>query len=273
MRSSLLWVLALTFLTSLTVRAQISVKQAPPSELLQVEGPFNPHAAPPPFTASEEELEAAGDSFRAEKIYLDAIDYYRAALAKKPNDASLCNKTGITELLLQRYKDASKDFARAIKIDPSYADAYNNLGVIYYLEKKQGKAIKQYDKAIALRPDSASYYSNLGAAHFSKKEFEAASFAYGKAVQLDPDIFERSSHTGVAAQLSSPEDRARFDYVLAKLYAQSGSTDRSLQYLRKCLEEGYKGIDDVYKDQEFSALRKDPRFAELMAARPLAIPE
>ena len=100
-----------------------------------------------------------------------------------------------------------------------------------------------------------------------------ASLAYNQALQLDPDIFERTSHTGVLAQMSSPGDRAHFYYVLAKLYAKSGITDRSLQYLRRAMEEGYKGIEDVYKDSEFAGLRKDPRFTELMAARPVAIPE
>ena len=61
--------------------------------------------------------------------------------------------------------------------------------------------------------------------------------------------------------------------MLAKLYAQSGVTDRSLQYLRRAMEEGYKGIEDVYKDSEFAGLRKDPRFTELMASRPMAIPQ
>jgi hypothetical protein len=37
------------------------------------------------------------------------------------------------------------------------------------------------------------------------------------------------------------------------------------------MEEGYKDIRNVYKDEEFSSLRKDPRFAELMAARTVAI--
>ena len=32
-------------------------------------------------------------------------------------------------------------------------------------------------------------------------------------------------------------------------------------------------IDDVYKDADFEGLRKDTRFAQLMASRPPAIPE
>jgi tetratricopeptide (TPR) repeat protein len=124
-----------------------------------------------------------------------------------------------------------------------------------------------------MRAEMASYYSNLGAALFSKKEFEKATEAYAKALELDPEIFERTSRTGVAAQLPSPEDRARYEYVMARLYAKMGRTDDSLHCLRKAMEQGYKDINMVYKDAEFSLLRKDPRFIELMAAKPPAIPE
>jgi hypothetical protein len=73
--------------------------------------------------------------------------------------------------------------------------------------------------------------------------------------------------------MSSPEDRAHFDYVLARLYAKIGDAEHSLLYLRRAMEEGYKGIGNVFKDAEFASLRKDGRFTELMAARPLGIPE
>jgi tetratricopeptide (TPR) repeat protein len=95
--------------------------------------------------------------------------------------------------------------------------------------------------------------------------------AYSHALQLDPDVFERTSRAGVAAQMSKPEDRAHYDYVIAKLYAKGGDADRSLEYLRKALEEGYKSINNVYKDEEFSGIRKDPRFTALMSVRPPAI--
>jgi tetratricopeptide (TPR) repeat protein len=251
-----------------TVQAQHSN-----SELVQISPPTIRRAEPPPLAASLEELEKRGDELRVEKDYLDALDYYRAVLAKKPNSPAIYNKAGIAELLMQRYKEAGKDFEHAIHFDHQYADALNNLGVIDYEAKKYAKALKQYEKAIRLRPDSASFYSNEGAAYFGKKEFEKASEAYAKAIDLDPSILERTSHHGISAQLPSPEDRARFDSIIAKLCAKQGDRDRSLQYLRRALEEGYKGIDDVYKDPEFAGLRSDTRFTELMAARPPAVPE
>ena len=243
------------------------------SEQVQVGPPPMRRAAPPAPGASAEELERAGDALRAEKSYLDAIDYYEAAMKKAPNTASLLNKMGICYLQLQRYKEARKLLEQSIKMDRSLAVAYNNLGVVYYSVHDYGKAIHRYEKAILLDPDAASYYSNLAAAYFSRKKYAEAALNYGKAIELDPDIFERTSRAGVQAQISSPQDLARFDYVMAKLYAKMGVADRSLKYLRKAMEEGYKDIGDVYKDGEFAQLRKDPRFAELMAAKPPAITE
>ncbi|MGH9499397.1 MAG: tetratricopeptide repeat protein [Terriglobales bacterium] len=255
---------AVFFLALPRLHAQVELVQITPPPLRQAE--------PPAPNASVEELDARGDQLRGQKAYLDALDYYRAALAKKPS-AALYNKAGITELELRRDKESAKDFERAVKLDRGFADAWNNLGVSWYLQRKYGKAIKQYEKAIKVNADVASFYSNLGAAYYGKKEWERASLAYGQALQLDPDIFERTSRTGITAQLPSPEERARFEYLIAKLYAKQGNADRALEYLRRAMEEGYPGINDVYKDADFAGLRKDTRFTRLMASKPPAIPE
>ena len=243
------------------------------TEMVQVGPPPIHRVEAPASSASAEELEGRGDQLRAEKDYLDAMDYYQAAAQKSTISASLLNKMGICDLMMQRYKEARKNFSRAVKIDRTHADAYNNLGVVYYVSRDYGKAIKNYQKATALNSGAASYYSNLGAAYFGKKDFDKAAISYSKALELDPDVFERSSRAGVQAQLPSPQDRARYDYVLAKLYAQRGVAERSLHYLKKAMEDGYKDIANVYKDHEFSEVRKDPRFAELMAAKTVPIPE
>jgi tetratricopeptide (TPR) repeat protein len=183
------------------------------------------------------------------------------------------NKIGIAQLQLHRYKDAKKSFERAIKLDNKYANAYANLGVVLYQGASYGKSIRYYDKAIALDPNEAVFFNNRAASLFSKKEFDKASADYAKALELDPSIFDRNLRGGgIQAKLPSPEDRARYDYVLAKLFAKNGLSDQSLHYLKKALEDGYKDIKNVYRDEEFSTLRKDPRFAELMASKPVAIP-
>ncbi len=219
-------------------------------------------------------MEKVGDSLQTDKNYLDAIDYYWAAQAKDPHNAVLLNKIGISQLQLHRYKEARKTFELSIRTDKNYANAYANLGVVYYEEGNLGKSIRSYDKAILMDKDEAVFYNNRAASLFGKKEFAKASADYAKAIELDPDILERSERGGGAqARLPSPQDRAHYDYVLAKLYARNGMPERSLHYLRRAIEDGYRDIKNVYKDAEFSALRNDPRFAELMASKPASIPE
>jgi tetratricopeptide (TPR) repeat protein len=226
----------------------------------------------PSPTASAEELVDRAEILHAQKSYLDAVDYYQAAL-KKENSAITWNKLGITQLQMGRDDDSRHSFERAVKLDKTYPDAVNNVGVTYYKKKKYSRAIKYYKKAIDLRESTASFHSNLAAAYFSKKELSRAMAEYQRAFQLDPTVFERNSKIGVVAQMSSPSDRAQYSYLLAKMFAESGDLNRSLDYLRKAMEDGYPGIGEVYKEKEFAVLRKDPRFNELMASKPLAIPQ
>jgi tetratricopeptide (TPR) repeat protein len=226
-----------------------------------VEAPRAP--LPPPAEASAHELETAGDRLRTEKAFTDAIDYYQAAI-RKNDSAVLHNKIGIAYLQMMQLKDADKAFQRAIKMNPKYAEPINNLGVVYYIRKKYSKAIHDYEKALAIDENAASFHSNLGMALFEKKEFEKASAELMRALQLDPDIFRRQAMGGVAAKMASPEDRARYAYTLARIYARQGMFDQSLDYLKKAIEEGYSKIKDVYTDEVFAGLRKDPRFAVVM---------
>ena len=57
------------------------------------------------------------------------------------------------------------------------------------------------------------------------------------------------------------------------MYAGVNNAERCLIYLRKAMEEGYPQIGDVFKDNAFDRIRKDPRFVSLMSQRPVAIPE
>jgi len=258
---------SLALAVSLFALCAISSAQIARGEQVQVTPPLMRSVDPPAPDATASDLEIRADHLRSSKLFLDALDYYRAALAKTKGDARIINKIGITQLMMQRFKEARKSFEQSIRAERTFADAYNNLGVVYYEEKKYGPAVKQYHKAIEIDGNSASFFSNLGAALFAKREFDPAVLAYQHALEIDPEVFERTSRGGVQAQLPSPEDRAHYDYTVARLYAKMGLSDRSLQYLKKAMEEGYKDFKNVYKDEEFSALRKDPRFTELVSVK------
>jgi tetratricopeptide (TPR) repeat protein len=229
-------------------------------------------AAPPSPAASAADLEQRGDELRAEKAYLDALDHYAAALRKQPS-AAIYNKSGICELMLLHYGTARKDFDRAIKLDRTFPEAYNNRGAVAYIQKKYGKAVRDYQQALKLRDDSPSFHANLGMAYMERKDYAHMAAEFARALQLDPEVFEHRSQSGIAAQLGSPEDQARYNYFLARVYAKAGNSDAALRCLKKALENGYKDMNEVYKDSEFAALRKDPRFTELMAQKPPAIPQ
>ena len=83
---------------------------------------------------------------RAEKRYLDSLDFYSAAMAKQPT-ALLWNKKGMAYLFLQKYPEATKCFSRAIKVDRKAPEGYNNRG---YMEQRD----KDYNKAIQLLQES-----------------------------------------------------------------------------------------------------------------------
>jgi tetratricopeptide (TPR) repeat protein len=220
----------------------------------------------PPADANPADLEERGDQLRAEKAYLDALDYYQAAskkLGKGHAMSMVLNKVGITQFQMQRFEDAKKSYEKSIKNDKTYANAYNNLGVVHYRNKKYGRAIKLYRKAIDLDQDNASFHNNVAAAYFADKQLEKAMPEYQKALELDPDIFERRSTSGIVAQIA-PQDQAHYYYVLAKMYAQVGKFDRALLYLRRAIEDGYKDVNNALQDVEFAQLRKDPRFNDLM---------
>lgn len=227
---------------------------------------------PPNPKMSGPELEATADRLRSERAFADAADYYRAA-AKKIPSADLWTKLGFVELQMMRQDEARKSFERAIKIDRNYDVAYNNLGVIYYVRKHFAQSIKNYKKAIAIDDTTASYHSNLGTVYFAKKEYDKAGQEYLRAIELDPDIFTRASGHGVNMRLASSEDRARYSYVIAKMFAAKGDTERCLLYLRRAIEDGFPVSKNALADQEFNTIRKDPRFKDLVEAKIYTLPQ
>lgn len=214
---------------------------------------------PPSVSATAQELEQRGDLLRSQKYYLDAIDYYTAAM-KKSDSAILHNKMGIAFMLLERSKEAKKEFERSLHLDPKYAEAHNNLGALFYTLKHYGNAIREYRRAIALNEENPSFHVNLGSAYFFNDDIRAAMRELSRARELDPDALEHHGSGGASLRLISAKDLARFHYMLAQVFAVQGDVVNCRHYLSKASEEGYLFVHNALKDDQFSALRKDPEF-------------
>jgi tetratricopeptide (TPR) repeat protein len=209
--------------------------------------------------------EMRGDIYMARRMYREAIDVYRSI---QPPTAVILNKIGIAYQQLGDLESAKKMYERAIKLNKKYPEATNNLGTVYYARKNYRRAISQYKKALSLNPDSASVLANLGTAYFARKDYRRAIECYEKAVAIDPEVFERRGTSGVLLQERNVEERTKFYYHLAKVYAKRGRNDLALFYIRKSLEEGFKEKKRYLEEDEFAELRKLPEFEELMKIEP-----
>jgi tetratricopeptide (TPR) repeat protein len=208
--------------------------------------------------------EVRGDIFMAKKMYREAVEAYKEG----DSSAILANKTGIAYHQMLDFADARKYYQTAMKLNPKYAEAINNLGALEYSRKNYRRSVSLYKRALRITPNAASIYSNLGTAYFARKDYKAATEAFQKALELDPEVFEHRGSHGVLLQERSVEERAKFHYYLAKMYAKSGANDRALLYMRKALEEGFKDKKKFQEEPEFARVRELPEFQQLMTLEP-----
>ena len=239
--------------------------QAQGSAMLDTPKQLTSPATAPPVPVS---LEMRGDIFMARKQYREAIETYQQGPAKDP---VLRNKIGIAYHQMLDLNSARKYYEAALKIKPDYFEAMNNLGTVYYARKSYRRAISWYNKALRVDPESqrsASVYMNRGTAWFSRKQYQKAMEDYQVAVRLEPDIFEHHGTFGQILEERTVEERAKYHFFLAKLYAKQGRNDLAIQNLRKALEEGYKEKKKLDEEPDFAGLKDLPDFQKLLTREP-----
>ncbi|MGO9008746.1 MAG: tetratricopeptide repeat protein [Bryobacteraceae bacterium] len=216
---------------------------------------------------SPEEL---GDLMMLHRRYREAVESYAQGPA---NDASLRNKIGIAYHQWGQLENARKAYLQALRLRPAFMEAANNLGTVEYCKKNYRRAISWYRKALGMEepdsPQTASVLMNLGMAWFARKKYEKANLSFQTALRLDPNVFEHRGTVGQILEDRNVEERSRFHFYLAKLYARQGRNELAIQYLRKSLEEGYKDRKAPWsQDSDFATLRQMPEFQQLVAVAP-----
>jgi tetratricopeptide (TPR) repeat protein len=217
---------------------------------------------PAPATAITSEVRA--DILVARKRYLNAIDIYQQA----PPSARIENKIGIAFHEMSLVELARKHYEKAVKMDHNFAEAINNLGTTYYANHNYSRAIQLFKRSLKCSGPVALVYSNLGAAYFNRRDYRQASHYFDQALKLDPEVLDNRHGGGILVVDRSIEEIALFHLYLAKTYAKAGADEKALTYLRKALEEGLKDRKKLANLPEFSLLRTNPAFLDLLKENP-----
>lgn len=220
---------------------------------------------PPKITTMQaaKAAENKGDLARAHDDYATAVWDYQRAVRENTGDSVLWNKLGIAQFKLNDKKGARRSFREAIKTDPRNANAYNNLGALLVIEKKYRPAVRELKRALELNESIASAHLNLGEAWLGLRKVDFAMNEYARAIELDADILD-STEDGVVAQVTTPRQRARVDYLIAEAYAKRGNDDGALAYLALAKNNGYWDLKDVYTNRTFAPLWQDARLEKIV---------
>ncbi|WP_263383236.1 tetratricopeptide repeat protein [Granulicella arctica] len=209
-------------------------------------------------------LEAQGDLLRVRRFPEDALEFYMAALRRGGPSANLMNKVGLIQLELRNVVLAQGYFREAIKVDRNNGQGWNNLAATEYLERQYGASVSDYKKAVKLSKTNAVFHANLSTAYFETKNYKNARREADEALRLDPLVYQHTNGAGISAHVLTVEDRARFAYEMAKLYAQHGQEEEMLHSLAIASENGFDIVSKMTKDPVLAKYKDDPRVALLV---------
>lgn len=245
-----------------TPLAQTQQTEAPAASVTSpAEASITTTAAPAPADPllSRPPSEAIGDVLVARGRYLAAIHVYEAL----PPTAVMENKLGVACEHMLMFDKARTSFEAAVKLNPRYAEAYNNLGTLAHTQGNLPRAEKMYKKALKLRPDSASTLKNLGTLYYAERKFKKGDKAYQQAVALDPHAFDHNPAHDIQAATKA-QSAGEMHYHMAMTYAQAGSRQIALEYLRKAIGEGFRDRNRLLHDKEFADLRTTEVFLQMV---------
>jgi serine/threonine-protein kinase len=127
----------------------------------------------------------------------EAIQFFRAALALRPNSAAIHCNLGLLLREEGRLDDALAACSRAIEIDPSLAMAYCNRCGVFGDKGDWRAAEKDSRRALELDPKLGIAHSNLGLILAERGNLTEGLEACQRAIKLDPKVAAAWLNLGV----------------------------------------------------------------------------
>ena len=220
--------------------------------------------------------------------YPESAALFEKVIQLVPDNQRGYNNLGAAYQQMGRYDDAIGVISRALEQEPS-AQGYSNLGTCYYFLGRYKDSAAAFQKAVELLPTRAFYWANLGDAHRWTPGGEAdARRAFDRAIELgQKELQQNPRDARVRARVAeclakigrTREATAQLDAAL-KIDSKSPGIlyraavvamirkdhQQAAEWLRQAVNAGY-GRAEIRLDPEFSALRKDAAFQQIVTGR------
>ena len=180
-----------------------------------------------------------------------AADYYRRAIALKPDYTSAIINLGNVLQHEGNDSEAADLYKRAISVDPRDPDIWVDLGDAYLQLSLNQEAENAYARAISLKPNDVEAMINLGAALQRSGNYSAAIEAYQRAIAADPNQAPAYCDLGAVLLQQGNTDAAREQLMkaiehndayapayfdLGVLYEQTRERDLAIKMYKKALQ-------------------------------------
>ncbi len=145
----------------------------------------------------------------------EALGYYRAALALRPQTNVAHHNIGAALSALRRRDEAEVHFREALRLDPESAAGHHGLAWTLRHMGKLDEAIDEYGQALRIAPSSSVIHNNLGDALLAKGRLDEAIKQFQESIRLDPMSPFAHGNLGFALQAKGQLDDAIKEYEQA----------------------------------------------------------
>jgi len=172
-------------------------------------------------SAEVQSLFDAGLQLAQQEKYADAIEQFKKALEKDPEQANILGNMADCYSKMDKNQDALDLYEKAIKIKPDDAALYTNMGVILSKMGKNTESQEAFKKAASLNPaSSAQNFYNIGATLVNNGKSTEAAESFKQAIAADPNFAEAYYQLGLCLS-GKPETAGDAIQALQK-YIQIG---------------------------------------------------
>jgi len=202
---------------------------------------------------------------------------FQLAIRYKPGYAPAHQWYSSYLVAMGRFDEAIAEAKRAEELEPLSFISNSHLGWILFLAGKNDEAIAHCRRLLEVDPNFFPALRYLGLAYEQKGMHKEAIAEFAKGVKLSPSPLmisllghayavsgNKPEAQRLLAELDKQKQRYVSPYTVATIYAGLGDKDQAFKWLEKAFEERDIWLMNLSVDPQFTPLRTDRRFGDLL---------